>query len=66
MFFLFAGFQYYPESGVGDYKETYPTQEEATAAGKAFITGGKYDWYSVLAVRAGGHLDEVDSGFSPR
>ena len=62
MFYLFAGYNYYPMSGLGDYQGKYDTEEEAEAAGKALLKGSD-DWYTVITIDDDGDLREVANGW---
>jgi hypothetical protein len=58
-FLLIAGQGYYPEIGVGDWKKTFHTKEEAKAAVKKvlsrhsgwIIDDREYDWYKIVDLR---------------
>jgi hypothetical protein len=44
---LFAGDDYYPRGGWNDYKGSYATFVEASAAGRAML-GKSMDWYHIV------------------
>jgi hypothetical protein len=46
-YLLFGGENYYPGGGWHDFKGSYPTREEAQAAGKA-LTSERYQWFHVI------------------
>lgn len=52
MFHLFAGNQYYPQSGLGDYRGTFDSVEEAELEGVILQT----DWYCVIGTNEDGSL----------
>ncbi len=65
MYYLFCGDNYYPRSGLGDYRGKFPTLEEAEAEGKKLKNSSKYsnDWYTVVTIREDGELVEVSYGW---
>ena len=61
-FHLFAGMQYYPSMGLGDYVDCYKTLEEAEAAAVGQGSTKPYYWYSIMQVSTTGRLVEVAGG----
>lgn len=49
-YLLIAGYQYYPNSGTGDWVGTFTTEEEAEAKWKELKRGkySCYDWYEIV------------------
>lgn len=60
-FLLIAGAGYYPKVGVGDWKKTFATKEEAEAVVEEINPNGYYeryrivdqfyDWYTIVDLR---------------
>lgn len=61
MFYLFCGDNYYPQSGLGDYRGKFSTLDEADAEGKRLKKSEEYgnDWYVIVTVDTDGELREV-------
>lgn len=72
---LFTGQGYYPQSGLGDYEDSFDTLSEAVDAGRVKCGDTKPDdyvgywysddWYSVIQEQEG-RLVEVASGWKGR
>lgn len=69
MFHLFAGNNYYPDSGLGDYVQSFEEEDEAQIVGANLCkppdddTYGHLDWWAVISDH-GGRLTEVSRGYS--
>lgn len=61
MYHVFAGAQYYPSSGLGDYIDSYATLEEARAA--AMESRSWVDWWAIVVTTPEGKLSSIDSGY---
>ena len=59
-FLLFAGDQYYPSGGWGDFKGSFDTIAEARAAERA-LPG--HDWWQIIDVKTGNVIDGTDAGW---
>ena len=62
---LFTGDDYYPQAGLGNYQESFDSEDEAIEAGRSYIdkkrTRFPDDWYYVIA-EVSGHLAMLASG----
>jgi hypothetical protein len=58
MYHLFAGDDYYPDRGLGDYVWSYDDLNKAEAEGRSLIKDRK-DWFSVIT-ESDGRLVEVN------
>lgn len=47
MFYLFAGYYYYPDGGAVDFQGKYSSLEEARVAGRRSLVGYGFDWWHV-------------------
>lgn len=59
MYHLFAGDDYYPMGGLGDYRGSFPTIEDAHAA---TLSIRYLDWWEIAAIDFDGNLSSVDKG----
>ena len=59
---VFAGNNFYPESGLGDYRGSHEDIEHATFNAIGRLTHDGCDWYSILQESHVGTLVEVASG----
>lgn len=58
LYYVFAGDQYYPTSGLGDYRGAFETQEDA----ERYVKNCRCDWWVILRAEVAG-LVEIDSGY---
>jgi hypothetical protein len=56
---LFAGYNYYPEAGLGDYEGSFDEENEAIEVGKAAVNTESHgpDWWLVITERDGNLLE---------
>lgn len=68
MYHLFAGSNYYPQAGVGDYVNAFEELEDAEKFGIEKVQQSFYsdDWWIVLTEDEYGRLEEVASGRKER
>ena len=69
MFHLWAGDNYYPQGGLGDYKGFFEAQEDAEGEGIRLtrVKHGQYthcDWWEVGMIDTDGELVRVSAGNS--
>jgi hypothetical protein len=58
---LFAGYNYYPDSGLGDYRGSFDEEADAIEAGKIGVSAKEFgpDWWVVITEQGGGLIESA-------